>query len=266
MKKDFIRTPAISDILSNAEISRTGSWCWVRSDFAADFAAIRDQLDEKHGERLWDTRTKYVNKYITPSGREVVYKTFRKLKFFAGFLTLSASGREALNYAMLEAEGFPVATVLAAGELRCGLRLRHAFLMTGMVQDAPDCRDFMPGGKLADDRELCENFRCEAGTLLGRLHRKGIMHGGYTPFNLLYRTDGAERVDFTMIDVASCRKIPGGLTAEQICSDMSDFLRFFDYSPAEEDQVWACCFASAGISGERAQKIRAAFRPKRKKF
>ena len=267
MKKRTVYTPQVSDVLQAQQLSVSGSWCWVCSGFAADFAALQQAgvLDEFHGEVLWNTRTKYVRKHTAPSGREAVYKSFRKLKSFAGFLRLSAAGKEAVNYAMLAAAGFPVATLLAAGEKRCALKLRHCFLMTEMVKDMPDCRDFMPGGKMAAKEELCRAFRHRAGELLGKLHKCGIVHGGFTPFNLLYRASGAEEVAFTMIDVASCKHFRR-VTGEQICVDMGEFLRFFDYSAPEEDEVWASYFAAAGTAPEERTAILSVYRPRSKKF
>lgn len=267
MKKNMLYTPQISDTLLPRQLSVLGSWSWVQSDFAADFAALQEAgvLDEFHGEVLWNTRSKYVRKHLTPSGREAVYKSFRSLKSFAGFLHLSAIGREAANYAMLAEAGFPVATLLAAGETRCALKMRHCFLITEMVRDMSDCRDFTPGGKVVSDEALCRSFRHKAGELLGRLHASGIIHGGYTPYNLLYRAAAPDEVVFTMIDVASCRRCRR-VTAKQAGDEMGGFLRFLDYSAAEEKEVWESYFAAAGISGAQAENIIAAYRPRSKKF
>ena len=98
-KKNITYRPAVSETLEPSMVSTLCTWSWVRSDFADDFAALQQQgmPDERHGEALWDTRSKYVRKHLTLSGREAVCKGFRKLKKLAGFLRLSASGAEALN-------------------------------------------------------------------------------------------------------------------------------------------------------------------------
>ena len=217
-------------------IRQFSSWSWIHSDFAADFAALQgeDALNENgSSETIWQTKQKFVLKVPTPSGRTVVYKSYRKVKdWFRCIYRLSPLAREALNYQLLLDIGLPMARLLAAGDTRSCFILKGGFLVTEYAQETSDGRDFFGNGKYAANIALRDAFIHRVFADLAKLHDHGWIHRGSTPANFLYRRKG-DFLETVWIDVATCREVSHLTQRRLIPEDFVNFFRFFDFTPEQ---------------------------------
>ena len=92
----------------------------------------------------------------------------------------------------------------------------------------------MPGNAKADQRELRAEFIRGHLELLARCHNAGILHRGFTPANLLYKTCGTQ-MEFMWIDVASCRQRPKFIIDHAAKQDIEQLFSYFDLTEQEKN-------------------------------
>lgn len=218
--------------------SLRSSWSYCREDFAAKFAELEEagMFDENgSSERIWETRNKYVLKVPVGDGKFVVYKSFRRILKPAKFiLRPSPCGTEAENYQLMADCGIPVPGIMAAGDIRKGFWLKTAFMVTEFAEGFRDGRDFMPGNAKAEQRELRAEFIRGHLELLARCHNAGMLHRGFTPANLLYKTCGTQ-MEFMWIDLASCRRRPEFIVNHAAKRDIEQLFSYFDLTEQEKN-------------------------------
>ncbi len=215
---------------------QASSWRWIRSDFAEDFAALQagNALQENgSSEKIWQTTQKFVLKVQAPSGRVIVYKSYRMVKeWLKSIYRLSPLAREALNYQQLLDMGLPMVQLLAAGDIRSCFILKGGFLATEYAQNTSDGRDFYRGAKHASDTALRDAFIRNVFADLAKMHDHGWIHRGSTPANFLYRLKG-DTLETVWIDVATCRQVSRFTQKHLIPEDFVNFFRFFDFTPEQ---------------------------------
>ena len=225
-----------------------GSWQYCRRDFAPVFERLaREGLLREEGpsEKIWETKNRFVLKVPLGGGAFAAYKRYRKISRPRKFmLRPSPCGFEAYNYQLLKDLDVPLPGLLAAGDTREHFRLRTAFIMTEFALDYRDGRDFVPGGALAEEKELKAEFIRRNFRLLARCHDGGMVHRGFNPANLLFKVREApdeegHRLDLLWIDVASCRRRPRVLVNFLACYDFRMFFRFFDFTTEEKRELLA---------------------------
>ena len=213
-------------------ISLVRSWCWVKDSFAADFDRLKDAgaFSPGDGSRtIWSTRSKFVLRVPVSPGFEAAYKGFYRVHGAQRyFCHPSPSATEAANYVRLEGLGFPLPELLAVGETRRGPFLRDAFFASRFIDGYRNGLDFFGTGyqgtgQFATDLPLLKAFCAGHLALLARLHDAGILHGGFTPSNLLYRQTPSG-LDLRWVDVADCRD--ARITVQEIADDAIQFFRF----------------------------------------
>ena len=207
--------------------------------FQAAFSYLKNLDPERDAdEKLWKTRHKIVVRYTVPADMfpehdnfQVVLKCYREKRFFRYLFRPSLAFRVWEGYKLIPA-GSPCAKVLAAAENRRGVRLLNSIFVTEMVQCNGDGDDFCPGGKLENSRELAQEFAEKNLRLLARLHKSGLVHGGFTPRNELYILDPAKKqLDVVWIDLATCRKAPFFKRKKLQKQDVAGFLSVLKFSP-----------------------------------
>ena len=222
--------------------SLAGSWAYFRRDFAPEFERLDREgflREEGPSEKIWQTKNRFVLKVPLGEGRFAAYKRYRKISRPRKFmLRPSPCGFEAYNYQLLKELGIPLPELLAAGDTREHFRLRTAFIMTKFAEGFRDGRDFLPGGALAEEKELRAEFISRNFRLLARCHDACVLHRGFNPANLLFKVrtapdEAGNRLDLLWIDVASCRRRPRFLVNFLIVHDFRQFFREFDL-PEEE--------------------------------
>lgn len=228
----------VSDVFTEKAIRLSGSWQWLRSDFADDFHQLTgqggDREDSGH-EIIWNTRHKYTLKIPAASGRTVAFKRYRSLRLFPYLYHTTPTAREALNYQKLQLLGLPMANLLAVGDEREFFRPKSSFIVTEFAENCQDGRAFYPGGKLEHETRWRDEFCRRNFELIARLHDGGYFHRGFTPANELWRArpapdENGNLLDIVWIDVASCRKLPSPLLKKKIPGDFANFLRFFQFT------------------------------------
>ncbi|MBO4303043.1 MAG: hypothetical protein J6A21_00480 [Lentisphaeria bacterium] len=221
------------------------SWCWIRQDFVSDYEALKKgrllSMEAPGGEILWKTRQKFVLKRTAPSGRVIVCKSYHDLRNPQHFVNRPApTGLEALNYQEILSLGLPTAEILAVGETRFFFFPRKAFLITAFLEGTRDGREFLPGGKEAENSLWKMEYCRKNMEYIAKFHDRDFLHRGFTPFNTLWREKAKEKqtegdlLDVFWIDVASCRQpkdkerlLPGK------AEDLGHFFSFFRL-PEEE--------------------------------
>jgi tRNA A-37 threonylcarbamoyl transferase component Bud32 len=151
---------------------------------------------------------------------------------------LSPCGFEARNYQLLADAGIPMAKLVAVGDTRKMFLLKNMFLITEFAENFRDGRDFQPDGCLHDNAALKEEYIVRNLQLLARCHDAGLIHGGFTPANLLYSLretpdEYGNKLDLIWIDVATCRKISPVCPAARMAGDFNHFFRFLDIGNEE---------------------------------
>lgn len=220
------------------------SWQEMTPDCGAEVAELlksRGELQpDGKWEVLWKTRNKFVLLLDLPSGRQVVYKAPLRVKnFYKYLLRLSPYGKEAANFRNLQKLDLPLVKLLAAGEDRCCFKLKSGFLVTEFAGNFANGRDFIPAVNKVNDSALTEEFIRRNLAYLGRMHRAGWAHRGFTPANLLYRvlpepTADGDRLELRWIDLASCIKLTiFHNRRRQMVRDLSLFFHYFDFTEAE---------------------------------
>ena len=142
----------------------------------------------------------------------IVYKFYHSLRNPQHFINRPApTGLEALNYQEILSLGLPTAEVLAVGETRFFFFPRKAFFITAFLEGTCDGREFLPGGKCAENSLWKEEYCRKNMEYIARFHDRDFLHRGFTPFNTLWREKAKEKqtegdlLDVFWIDVASCR-------------------------------------------------------------
>ncbi len=228
----------VSEKFNSSIAGKIFSWRWLRSDFA-EFFREEDRsgsFSEKGPHRLiWSTGSKFVLLADQPdSSRRIVFKSFRRIRRkIRCFLRFSPNTAEAVNYAMLAEHGFPVAELLAVGDERKFGILKKTFLVTEFCEGFSDGREFLPGGKYENAPELLDKFAAENFRLLAKLHDMKILHKGFTPANLLFKTAPEYGIEIKWIDVAGCKKLSDKQMKKLVPYDFVSFFRYFDFSTDE---------------------------------
>ena len=212
------------------------SWTYVTSSFREEYEKLEaaGAFDENSfSECIWKTRNKFVLKVITSSGDAVVYKTFNKIKRWRSYLfRLSPIGREALNYDIFRQLGFNMPRLLAVGETRKAFKIKTGFLITEFAAGTDNGLCFTPGGKLEKETAMCHEYLSKNLALLAKLHDYGILHGGFTPGNLLWRNVDGE-LEIVWIDVASCKRTRRRGLRKKGLIDFYHLFRFFRFTDDE---------------------------------
>ena len=195
-------------------------------------------------EKLWQTRHKVVVRYTVPDGviagksdYQVVWKYYGEKRFFRYLFRPSLAYREWQGYKNVEAVGIPVAKALAAAETRRGVRLVNCVFVTEMVRDTGDGDDFCPGGSRVGETALAKEFAEKNLRLLAKLHRAKLVHGGFTPRNVLYKIASAQRpgeLEVVWIDLATCRKVPFYKRRKLQQKDVDCFLGMLQLTPEND--------------------------------
>ena len=191
----------------------------VADGFKAAFDCLKQFDPERDAdEKLWQTRHKVVVRYTVPdgliadkTGYQVVWKHYGEKRFFRYLLRPSLAFREWQGYKNVEALGIPSAKALAAAETRRGVKLVDCVFVTEMVRDTGAGDDFCPGGSRAGETALAKEFAEKNLLLLAKLHQAKLVHGGFTPRNVLYKLASAHHpgaLEVVWIDLATCRKVP----------------------------------------------------------
>ena len=227
---------------SPAMSSLRSSWRYVKTDFAPEFARLesRGELSAScTGEKIWETRQKYVFKIALKEGGAAVYKSFRKIVHPAKFmLRPSPGGFEARNYAILEKLGLPLPELLAAGDTRKNFILSNTFVITRFAENFNSCKEFCPGGKYADRKELRMYVLNKSMEFLARCHDGGVLHRGYTVANVLWKESGEQdKAELLLIDLASCRNRPLFIINSSVHKELKLFFRHLTLAPAEKEEL-----------------------------
>lgn len=237
-----------SDFFRKESIKLFSSWCWVKSDFAEEFAYLqKNSLLDKGSpgaQCIWETKQKYVLKLTIPAGRSIAckkYHTFRNPQHFIKRAT--PAGLEALNYQELFSLGIPAPQILAAGETRRFFFPRNAFFITEFLENTSDGRDFIDDGKYLHQTAWKQEFVKKNIQYLALFHDQGFLHKGFTPFNMLWKEKETalqkegDLLDIFWIDVASCRNVKD---KEKLlwgkAEDFGHFFSFFDFTREERKE------------------------------
>ena len=227
-------------------ISLCSSWIYCKESFAETFETLYRAgtfCVSGSGEKIWETRNKYVHKVPLESGGSIVCKGFRRIpRPHVYMLRPSQCGFEALNYQRIADLGIPLPEFLAVGEVRRGFLLKDAFFVTRFAEGFLDGRSFMPGAPQADDGALKEEFLSRHLTLLARCHDAGIFHRGFTPANIMWKMRSApdsegNKLDLLWIDLASCRRLPLFSAAKCCAKDISMCLKPLELPLSQRDSL-----------------------------
>lgn len=200
-------------------------YCRSAARITGGFQAAFDYLSKLQPEKdaaeiLWRTSHKMVVRFEVPAAvapdqqenYQVVWKVYHEKRFFRYLFRPSLAFREWEGFQLVAACGIPVGKVLAAAEVRRGVRLTRSMFATEFIPCTGDGDDFMLRGCRREDRELAREFVEKNLRLLAKLHRAGLVHGGFTPRNELYilkpesESRPGDRMDVVWIDLATCRK------------------------------------------------------------
>lgn len=218
----------------------------IADGFDKAFEYLKSLSAERDAEEvLWQTRRKKVVRFAippeyapgNPPDYQVVWKFYGEKRFFRYLFRPSLAFREWNGYKLAEDCGIPVAKVLAAAENRRGVRLKDSIFVTEFLRCTGDGDDFRCGGCRVQERELAMEFTRKNLLLLVKLHRAGLVHGGFTPRNELYilKPDGSgqpgDRMDVVWIDLATCRKVPWLLRRYLQRKELAVFLEQMDFPP-----------------------------------
>ena len=232
------------------------SWKFVQESFADEYKKLSDSgrlCEHGGGEFLWQTSQKYVLKIASPAGRNIVFKSYRKIRDRRKYLfRLTPCGLEAANYQILENAGFPMAKLLSVGEERIFLFVKNAFLITEFAEGYYDGKVFLPGKFRQEDWQNREEFIIRNLQYLAKLHDSGFLHQGFMPGNLLWKKKvhpekETETLDLIWIDVATCRKVSPQKLKQRLGFEIGNFFRHFNFTD-EEILKYLECYMEFSIS------------------
>lgn len=242
----------------------SSSWRYVKESFASAFAELEEkgELSENgSGENIWETRSKFVLKLRLADGSAAAFKGFRWIsRPWRFILRPSLCGFEAENFSRAAALGIPVPELLAAGDERRCFILKNAFLMTRFAEGFHDGRDFLPGGPMAEDLQLKDEFLRRNLEFLARFHDAGIIHRGFTPANLMWKLRSApdaagNRLELLWIDLASCRRRGLFLINSGCSGDLAHLFLPLELSAARKEELVRFYCAARKKSVPDAEKI-----------
>ena len=224
----------------------SSSWRYVKESFVSTFTELekKGELSEKgSGENIWETRSKFVLKIRLDSGGAAAFKEFRRItRPWRFILRPSLCGFEAENFSRAAALGIPVPELLAAGDERRCFILKNAFLMTRFAEGFRDGRNFLPGGTMAGELQLLDEFLRRNLEFLAKFHDAGIIHRGFTPANLMWKTSAipdaaGNKLELLWIDLASCRRRPLFIINSQCAGDLAHLLEPLQLSAAKKEEL-----------------------------
>lgn len=217
------------------------SWEYAEADFAPALRMLEAGGRDLQGEVIYHTRHK---ECLRISGEklgldfDVVVKRYAEKRFWRYFLRPSLAYREYRGFRLAAEAGMPVARVLALGEKRCFTYLRESFFITRYEAGAHSGFELIGGG----DPAVRDEFIRLNLSLLARLHRAGLIHGGFHSGNELYRIGADGAMSVVWIDLATvapareCRRFT-------MADDVERFLRDFSL-PAEAEREYRDWYAT----------------------
>lgn len=246
----------------------SSSWCYVKESFAETFEELKKNggfSETGPGEKIWETRSKYVLKLALKGGSAAVYKGTRQISRPARFiLRPSLSGFEAENFSFVSALGIPVAELLAAGDERSCFILKKTFLITRFAEGFLSGLEFLPEKQMENREELLDEFLRRNLLWLARCHDAGLLHRGSTPANFLWKKRSApdgegNRIDLLWIDLASCRRRPMFLVNKGCIKDLKLLFKPLGLPPEKQKELIAFYCAARKNSSPAAAGIIGAF-------
>ena len=212
-----------------------------------DFIKTLDS-DAAAAELLWRTRHKKVIRIQIPpeaapenrNNYQVVLKSYEEKRFFRYLFRPSLAFREWYGYQAVSGCGIPTAQVVAAEEIRRGLRLVKSVFITEYINCTGDGDDFRLDGCRVHDKVMALEFTVKNLKLLAKLHRAKLVHGGLTPRNELYiikpeaQRRSGDQLDVIWIDLATCRKAPFFQRSRLQKKDVDFFLSLMELPPDME--------------------------------
>lgn len=256
-------------LFSGRFISLMSSWSYCKDAFAADFEDLKSSgafLESGPGEKIWETKSKYVLKLPVSEGFAAVYKGYRRIsKGMSYLLRPSPCGMEAMNYRRIASLGIPLPEFLAAGEKRSFFVLKDAFFITRFAEGFQDGRVFLPGGTMEHEGQVKKEFLHRHLRFLARCHDGGILHRGFTPANIMWKKRSAPDADGCMldllwIDLASCRRLPLFILNARCAEDLSLCLSPLKLPPEELDELVEAYCSARQKKAPSGLKIRARIR------
>jgi hypothetical protein len=249
--------------MENREMNKFLSYIRSTSRITEGFQKTFDYLKTRNpetdaAEMLWRTSHKMVVRYEVPAefapgqqkNYQVVWKKYYEKRFFRYFFRPSLAFREWEGFQKVAACGIPVGKVLAAAEKRCGVRLKYCTFATEFIPCTGDGDDFMPNGCRRNDPELLREFAEKNLRLLAKLHRAGLVHGGFTPRNELYTLKPAteslpgDRMEVVWIDLATCRRYSPLTRKKRQIREVQYFISELRLSPEEAKYLQDVYFAA----------------------
>ncbi len=233
-KRQFIRSLGLR---------RFGSHGWADGEFQTAFQRLHDQPELlEQAPVIWRTRTRTVRKVTLPAdvgGQTVAVKTQFEFALTNTWGRHSKMGREALNFLLLEAQGFPMVRLLAYEEHRRFGVLTFNQIITEFAEGYDSGMAFMPGKPLEHDSALRREFTRRNMELLGRLHELKCLHRGFYPYNLLWRKQADGSLEIRWLDVATCRFkcLPYRFFHTYIRRDLSGYFRKLNASRDEMQEA-----------------------------
>ena len=218
------------------DLSVTNSYIGSWQSSCADFAPVLDKLlagAYRECEVIYQTRHKecrLVTEGFSGLPYAAVLKLYREQRFFRYLFRPSMAYREYLGFQRTLKAGVPAARVIALGEMRSGLRLKEAYFVTEYLDGFRDGNEFT---QTDSDPVLREEFIRINLSYLAKLHKAGLVHGGFHPRNELFRLESDGSMTVKWIDLATVLPIKKGgrFTQEK---DVERFMREFPCSAAKK--------------------------------
>lgn len=214
------------------------SWHWISKDFKEGLKHLERSSKNAPGETIWETAFKDVQLFTVPSEKgeyRIAFKSYREKRFFRYFLRPSLAAREARGFAVAASLDIPVVKVLAFGEERCFLNLKHAFFVTLFEENT---RTLLFFKEHPEEREKLLALLKENIIRLAKLHAAGFIHGGAHPRNFIWKESDEGKLDSIWLDLASVRPVPGGKKKwKYLLTDLSDFTEVFKLTQEELDTL-----------------------------
>lgn len=233
-----MRKETISGTFTGLEWTPVRSWCWIRTDASE----IRDILRagppglDSGLDVLWRTKRKYVLRLKTASGLDLACKWCVSIRWLPYGFSWTQATKEAYKNKRLARLGLPVVKLVAVGEGRGFFRIRNCFLATEFADGFLDGRYFLESQ--SHETAMRDEFTRSNFILIARLHDAGIYHGGFTPWNELWRklpepdAEGRQ-MEIRWIDVARCRRAWGRWLKRRIAEDLGYYLWHYAFTQEE---------------------------------